>query len=57
MNSRLPSEEIAIQIRKWLQGKGHDFACARAYFGGQHDPDCEACLLIAAAKELERRNV
>lgn len=47
--------DIVIEIRNWLKGSnGQEFSCARGY-AQTHDPHCEACLLIAAAKEIERQ--
>lgn len=54
----MTADQLVTEIRAWLRARdqGARYACARDYFHGAHDPKCEACLLIAAARLLEQKS-
>lgn len=56
------SKTVLEQLEVWIASeKGRKFVCARQYphpgYAGDHYPDCEGCLIVAAALELKRAPV
>lgn len=56
------SKTVLEQLEVWIASeKGRKFVCTRQYphpgYAGDHYPDCEGCLIVAAALKLKRAPV